>query len=147
MPLPRYLRRGVEHFPDPMIFDFVTEFEEGGFLVTNNAEATAIFALPKSIIAKVLPATAAPDRIWATHQRELRRQEKRGRRSLCLGGEVDAIAAVRRLHHLKCDFRKRIQYVRVSEARALRQREEETRVAAAALTARYDFGPRERSRR
>jgi hypothetical protein len=140
---PRYWHSPMDRWPT-LCLELITEFEDGGFLLTTNDEPTFMLALPPSVRRIEMPADTSMTRFLLRHRHELSLERKHGRRPRTIPDEAAMAASIRRYHLEECDFRRRINYLRPSEARALARFTRDLAAAATTMKAKYDWGPRER---
>lgn len=128
--LERHVDMALSGIPMPLSVDFVTEFEDGGFLETSNSEAASFIDLPKSIVRVFAPPYSKLKDILALHCKELARQTKRKRRVVPVLQESEMKASAYRMHRLKSAFRKKVGHIRLKEVKAIKRRGDD---AAAAI--------------
>ncbi|HYC72893.1 MAG TPA: hypothetical protein VEB66_16905 [Opitutaceae bacterium] len=142
--------------PMPLTYDFVTEFEDGGFLSTSNAEAASVIEQPKSAQNIFLPAYTPASKVLGAHRKALAKEKKRGRRPILITNEAEWKGSAGRLHRLKSEFRQRIGHARMSEIKAVKKRRDDAHetllkalgaLAELADAATADPKPRRKARR
>lgn len=126
VPAQKHLSMGVSGLATPLTYDFTTEFEDGGFIATSNAQAASFIELPKTIRSTFLPPYTPAAKILAAHRRVLAAEKRRGRKPVLVANETDMLASGQRLHRLKCEFREKIGHGRLQEVKAIQQQQEKT---------------------
>ena len=110
----------------PLTYDFTTEFTDGGFLATSNAEAASFVELPQTILSVFVPAYTEAEKILQAHRRALAKQKKLGRIPLKVTSENEMLASAVRQHLLKSNFRKKVGHGTMKEVKAIKQRQDDT---------------------